>query len=93
MAEFWSLTPRETYVVIQAAQWRMEREHRRDMWLAWHVAALSRAKRLPALKGLLGAGKARALTGKELKRRRAEHQEIMKKIDVSKITEAKRRGR
>ena len=92
MAEFWSLTPRETYAAIEAVSWRLEREHRRDAWLAWHIAALSRAKRLPALKKLLGSDKAKPLEGEELKRRRAEHQEIMQKIDVDKINEAKQRG-
>jgi len=90
VAEFWSLTPRETYAAIEAARWQLEREHRRDAWLAWHIAALSRAKRLPALQRLIGAGKARALEGEELERRRAEHREIMQKIDVGRINEAKR---
>jgi len=47
---------------------------------------------LPALKKLLGSDKAKPLEGEELKRRRAEHQEIMQKIDVDKINEAKQRG-
>jgi len=88
--EFWSLTPRETYMVLEAATWRLEREHRRDAWLAWHIAALSRAKRLPALQRLIAPGKARALEGDELERRRAEHREIVQKIDVDRINEAKR---
>jgi len=88
--EFWSLTPRETYMVLEAATWRLEREHRRDAWLAWHIAALSRAKRLPALQRLIAPGKARALEGEELERRRAEHREIVQKIDVDRINEAKR---
>ena len=90
--EFWSLTPRETYMVLEAATWRLEREHRRDAWLAWHIAALSRAKRLPALQRLIAPGKARALEGEELERRRAEHQEIVQKIDVDRINEARKRG-
>lgn len=88
--EFWSLTPRETYAVIEASSCRLEREHRRDAWLAWHIAALSRAKRLPPLQRLIAPGKARALKGEELERRRAEHREIVQKIDVRKINEAKR---
>ena len=90
VAEFWSLTPRETYAVIKAANWRLEREHRRDAWLAWHIAALSRAKRLPTLQRLIAPGKSRALEGEELERRRAEHREIVQKIDVDRINEAKR---
>ena len=92
VAEFWALTPRETYMVLEAANWRLEREHRRDAWLAWHIAALSRAKRLPALQRLISPGKARALKGEELERRRAEHREIVQKIDVDRINEARRRG-
>jgi len=88
--EFWSLTPRETYAVIEASSCRLEREHRRDAWLAWHIAALSRAKRLPPLQRLIAPGKAKALKGEELERRRAEHREIVQKIDVRKINEAKR---
>ena len=88
--EFWSLTPRETYATIEASSWRLEREHRRDAWLAWHIAALSRAKRLPPLQRLIAPGKARTLVGEELERRRTEHREIMQKIDVGKINEAKR---
>ena len=90
VADFWALTPVETFAIIEATNWRLEREHRRDAWLAWHIAALSRAKRLPALQRLLGAGKARALEGEELERRRGEHREIMQKIDVDRINEAKR---
>jgi len=80
VAEFWALTPRETAAVIEAAAWRMEREQRRDVWLAWHVAALSRAKRLPALQRLMGGGKARPLTGEELEQRREEHEELKRKM-------------
>ena len=71
----------------------MEREHRRDAWLAWHIAALSRAKRLPALQRLLGSGKARALEGEELECRRRERDEMLEQIDVEKLNEAMRRRR
>jgi hypothetical protein len=84
------MTPRETFATIEAVSWRLEREHRRDAWLAWHIAALSRAKRLPALKRLLGNDKAKSLEGEELERRRAEHREIVQKIDVDRINRAKR---
>ena len=84
------MTPCETYATIEAVSWQLEREHRRDAWLAWHIAALSRAKRMPPLQRLIGAGKAQALEGEELERRRAEHREIMQKIDVDRINEAKR---
>jgi hypothetical protein len=90
--EFWALTPREVYAAIEAAGWRLEQEHRRAGWLAWHVAALSRAKRLPALARMMGGGKAKALTSEELETRRQEYGEIVERIDVGRINEAKQRG-
>jgi len=78
--EFWTATPRETYATMEAAAWRMEREQRRDVWLAWHVAALSRAKRLPALQRLMVGGKAKVLTGEEAEQRREEHEELRRRM-------------
>lgn len=80
--EFWDLTPRETYAVIRAAEWRMEQEQRGRAWLAWHTAALSRAKRLPALGRLLGGGEAKELQGDELERRRQEHEDLKRRMNV-----------
>jgi hypothetical protein len=74
--EFWALTPRETYAVIKSAEWRFEQEHRNRVWLAWHTAAFSRAKRLPALRRLLGTDKAKKLEGAELEKRRREHADM-----------------
>jgi len=45
---------------------------------------------MTALKKLLGSDKAKSLEGEELERRRAEHREIMQKIDVDRINKAKR---
>lgn len=82
VAEFWALTPRETYATIDAAVWRMEQAHRRDGWLAWHIAALSRARRLPALQRILGGGKSHALSGDELEQRRQEHEELKRRMNL-----------
>lgn len=41
LAEFYRATPRETVMVIQAAQWRREDEERRAMRAAWHTANLA----------------------------------------------------
>ena len=87
------MTPRETSAAIEAFTWRMEREHRRDAWLAWHTAALSRAKRLPPLRRLLGGGETRELGGEELERRRRERDEMLEQIDVKKLNAAMRRRR
>lgn len=89
--EFWELTPRETLATIEAFQWRQEQAHRRDAWLAWHVAALSRAKRLPGLRALLRPAKARGLEGEELERRRRERDEMLARVDVERLNEAMRR--
>jgi len=42
--DFWELTPRETVEVVRI---RNERQRERDLWRAWHAAALQRMKRLP----------------------------------------------
>jgi len=74
------MTPVETYLVIKAAAWKFDEEQRDLAWLAWHVAALSRAKRLPALSKLLKAGKAEVLSGEELKKRREEFKQMKERI-------------
>ena len=73
VTEFWELTPRETFMEIEAAIWRNERQAQNDVALAWHIAALSRTQRMPSLKHLLQPPKAKALEGNELERRREEH--------------------
>lgn len=54
--EFWDLTPRELRQVIRVADEERADEIRyefdRDVRLAWQVANLTRAKRLPSLKSL-----------------------------------------
>ncbi|MGA9723304.1 MAG: hypothetical protein WBQ86_12680 [Candidatus Binatus sp.] len=47
---FWSTTPRELQMHAQAY---FKRTHREALFLAWHVAALSRTQRLPSLESLL----------------------------------------
>lgn len=49
-AAFWSLTPRLYLVQMRGAGERLKREHEGRAWLAWHSAALDRAKKLPALR-------------------------------------------
>ena len=38
---------------IEAAAKKWEREHNARVWLAWHIAALQRMKKLPDIKKLL----------------------------------------
>lgn len=80
---YWDLTPVETYLVIDAAIWRVEQAQRRDLVLAWRTAAFSRAKRLPPLRQLLNTGPAKPLRGKELLKRRAEFADMKKALERS----------
>lgn len=50
---FWRLTLREVRVVIDGAVARMKRDRDERAILAWHIAALSRQKKLPKLKDLI----------------------------------------
>jgi len=90
--EFWSLTPRETWMTLEARAWRMEHESERTGelirlaqkmlgWLAWHVAALQRSKRLPALQRLIGGGQTKEMTPDEARERQAEFEELKKSAE------------
>lgn len=46
--------------IIGGANDRIVREHNQRAWLAWHIAALQRAKRLPKLKTLLAKSASRS---------------------------------
>lgn len=67
-------------MALDAARWRMEEEHERDAWLAWHIAALQRVKEMPTLARLAGRDKAKPLRGQELQKRRAEHEEMVRRM-------------
>lgn len=90
MAEFWSLTPRETHAALRAAAWQMEQRQRQDAWLAWHIVALSRRRRLPRLSQMMTQPEARALEGEELELRREERDEMLARVDIEKLNEAMR---
>ncbi len=47
------MTPRETILAFEAAAWRMRQDRANLVSLAWHTAALSRAKKLPSLMSLV----------------------------------------
>lgn len=68
-------------MAIEAAMWRDDRRQRQEVALAWRIAALQRAKRLPSLKQLLSSGPAKPLRGKELKRRRQEFKDMKASAD------------
>ena len=52
-SRFWHLTPREASTIMKGASKRLIREQNQTAWLAWHIAALERAKKLPKLETLL----------------------------------------
>lgn len=77
---FWEMTPRETMAVIRAAAWQLEQEQRGRAWLAWHIAVLSRAKKVPPLQALLSSPNGKRLEGAELEKRRNEFAEMKEKV-------------
>lgn len=85
------LTPRETYAVLRAAAWKAKQRQRQDAWLAWHIAALSRRRRLPRLSQMMKHPEAKALEGEELEQRREERDEMLARIDIDKLNEAMRK--
>ena len=59
-AEFWESTPRLVELAFDAASQLQDREHNDRAWLAWHIAVLTRTKKLQKLDDLLvkvGGGK------------------------------------
>lgn len=46
-------TPREVSLIFEGKAEQFVREHDERAWLAWHISALPRSKRLPPLKKLL----------------------------------------
>jgi hypothetical protein len=66
---------------MEASGRRLEREHNARAWLAWNVAALMRAKRLPTLKSLM------------VKRRRREQQAWEDQIKMCRLITAAYSGR
>lgn len=83
--EFWDLTPAETYAAIEGAIKREELRQRKDLALAWRIAAFTRAKKLPPLKKVLNTAPAKPLRGAERDRRRREFAEMTTNLDLSKL--------
>lgn len=64
--EFWRKTPRQVVRAFDAQNKILMREHNERAWLAWHIAALPRSKKLPKLeKMLLRTGKKTRQTWQE----------------------------
>lgn len=56
-ARFWSVTPREAAREMQAMMARRRADHDQTAWLAWHIEALARTKKLPPLRDMLSTSK------------------------------------
>jgi len=78
--EFWDMTPAETVHFLMAALWREERARERILTLAWAMAALSRARRIPTLHRWIRPHRKPVTSGKEVEKRRAEHAEIVNRM-------------
>jgi len=88
LPDFWEMTPRETMLAIEAANWREREAEKRAIAQARLTALLVRAKRIPTLKQLLAGGPAKPLRGKELIKRRREFEEMSaraKDLDINKL--------
>jgi len=86
VADFWEMTPRETFAAIDAAVWRDEQQQRQAITAAWLMAKLSRAKRVPSLSSVLSQGRpAKPLRGRELVERRKEFKQLASPANVALI--------
>jgi len=65
---FWRLTLREIAVILKGASANLRRRHDEAAWLAWHIEALARAKKLPKLETMQSKAprKSRRMTPEEM---------------------------
>lgn len=67
--QFWRLTIREIEAVLKGVGARLSREHDANAWLAWHIEALARVKKMPKLTDMQ--------TSKPAKRRKMTPEEMI----------------
>jgi len=84
VGEFWALTPRETLVAMEAAVWRANQAQVRDASLAWHIAALTRCKKLPGLRKLLAPLLPSTAKKQPIEKRRDEFNELKSRMTWAK---------
>ena len=53
-ARFWTITPAEAAREMQGRTTVRRHEQQQMAWLAWHIEALARTKKLPPLKDMMG---------------------------------------
>ena len=85
------MTPRETIAALDAAAWRIRQGQMQAISMAWHTAALVRARKLPALAMLLNRMKGPDKT--PLAERRKEFEEMKERMGKSVERRAKSEGR
>jgi len=56
-ARFWKITPIEASREMKAKAKARQNEQQQLTWLAWHIEAFARTKRLPTLKEVVGKGR------------------------------------
>lgn len=84
VSEFWDMTLPETFLSIEAGQWRLDQYEDMLMSGSWHSAALARTKRIPPLKSFL-VKPTKQLTSDELRKVGEEHRERVGKLDIEKL--------
>jgi hypothetical protein len=72
-------------MVIEAVIWRDERAQKQALMMAWHTAALGRAKRIPGLKQLMVKAFPPTLSQAENEKRRRDYVEMTEGLDVGEL--------
>jgi hypothetical protein len=59
-ARFWTITPAEAAREMRGRASVRRHEQQQMAWLAWHIEALARSKKMPSLQEMTGAKSARS---------------------------------
>ena len=78
------MTPAETYMTIEAHIWKQEQDQKLRAWEVWHIAALTRAKRMPPLSALTKAPDGKQLSPDEKLERQREFEDLTNKYGKAK---------
>lgn len=62
---FWDQTIRTITAAMRGKNEAQRIEHNRQAWIAWHIAAFHRAKKMPSLKSLMAKKRPREQTWQE----------------------------
>ena len=78
------MTPAETFMAIEAHIWQQEQEQKLRAWEVWHIAALTRVKRMPPLSALTKAPEGKKLSPDEKQERQKEFEELTERYGKTK---------